>query len=132
MIVGIGTDLIEIQRIAAALEKNGRFLLKVYGENERTWLASKSNPSESAAANFAGKEAVLKVFGTGLRDCQFNEIEIMRDELGKPVVSLSGNAAKIAERLGIDEILISLSHTKTHALAYAIGIRRELSHVTSE
>lgn len=125
MIVGIGTDLIEIQRIAAALEKNERFLQKLYGVQEQQWLSQKANPAPSAAANFAGKEAVLKVFGTGLRDCKMNEIEILRDGLGKPYVTLSGDAALVAERLGIQEVLISLSHTHTHALAYAIGIRRE-------
>lgn len=125
MIIGIGTDLIEIQRIAAAMEKNDRFLLKIYGLQEQAWLRQKVNPAASAAANFAGKEAVLKVFGTGLRDCQMNEIEILRDGLGKPVVALSGSAAQVAARLGIHEVMISLSHTHTHALAYAIGIRRE-------
>lgn len=127
MIVGIGTDLIEIQRIAAALDKNERFLLKIYGEQERAWLLQKNNYAASAAANFAGKEAVLKVFGTGLRDCQMSEIEILRDDLGKPYVALHGSAAQVAERLGIHEIMISLSHTHTQALAYAIGIRREES-----
>lgn len=125
MVIGIGTDLIEVERIANAIEKTSRFFQKVYGNREQAWLSSKKNPAESAAANFAGKEAVLKVFGTGLRNCQLNEIEILRDELGKPYVVLSGAAELVANKLGIDEIMISLSHTKSHALAYAVGIRRE-------
>ena len=132
MIVGIGTDLVEIERIGKALEKTPGFLNKIYGETERNWLASKPHPAASAAANFAGKEAVLKVFGTGLRNCRLCEIEILRDGLGKPYVQLSGQAKKLAQSLDIGEIQISLSHTKDLASAYAIGIRREKNHVISE
>lgn len=124
-IVGIGTDLVEISRISEAIRKNERFLSRFYGESELAMLREKDFKAQSVAANFAGKEAVLKVFGTGLRGCQLREIEILRSESGKPLVSLSGDALKIAEAMGIQEVLISLSHTKEHALAYAIGIRRE-------
>lgn len=123
-IVGIGTDLIEIERIDRALKKGNGFAERIFGPDELLWLKEKQYRPESAAANFAGKEAVLKVFGTGLRNCKLNEIEILRDPMGKPIVVLSGGAKNVASSLGIDEIQISLSHSKELAMAYAIGIRR--------
>lgn len=131
MVVGIGTDLIEVSRIEEAVHKNGRFVERFYGEGERAYFEACRANAQTLAANFAGKEAVLKVFGTGLRGCQLSEIEILRDDLGKPIVKLSGSALKIAEDLEISQIMISLSHTKEHAIAYAIGLRRE-EHVISK
>ncbi len=132
VVVGIGTDLIEIERIEKALTKNTQFIRRIYSLAEQEWLGAKPFPAESAAANFAGKEAVLKVFGTGLRNCQFCEIEILRNEIGKPYVVLYGGAKLLADSLGIDEVQISLSHTKKLALAYAIGIRSEQQYVVSK
>lgn len=146
MVQGIGTDLVEVSRIYEGLVKNPRFLSRFYGPDEQAYFLSilrdsntesredlenlfkeaspavKSRLSQSVAANFAGKEAVLKVFGTGLRACQLSEIEILRGELGKPYVKLSGQALAVSSQLGIETIQISLSHTKEHALAFAIGI----------
>lgn len=130
-IVGIGTDLVEISRVSEAVNKNERFLSRFYGPSEIQMLREKGLKPQSLAANFAGKEAVLKVFGSGLRGCQLKEIEILRNELGKPYVVLTGGALQLAEDLNIKEVLISLSHTQDHALAYAIGIRRE-EHVISK
>lgn len=124
MVIGIGTDLIDIDRIEKTLAHHSGFKNKLFSPNEQKMLEEKHWRSETVAANFAGKEAVLKVFGTGLRNCKWNEIEILRDELGKPYVALSGGALKIAEKMGIHEILISLAHSKNQAIAYAIGIRR--------
>lgn len=131
MIVGIGTDLVEVARVEKAIQKNDRFVSRFFGREERTYFEDSQAKIQTLAANFAGKEAVLKVFGTGLRGCQLSEIEILRDSLGKPVVKLSGAAAELAHQLEIDQIMISLSHTKEHAIAYAIGLRRE-EHVISK
>lgn len=124
MVIGIGTDLIDIDRIEKTLARHSGFKNKLFSLREQEMLAEKNWRSETAAANFAGKEAVLKVFGTGLRGCKWTEIEILRDALGKPYVVLSGGALKISETLNIDEVLISLAHSKNQAIAYAIGIRR--------
>lgn len=124
MVVGIGTDLIDIDRIEQTLAHHSGFKNKLFSVREQAMLEEKQWRSETVAANFAGKEAVLKVFGTGLRNCKWTEIEILRDALGKPYVDLSGGAQKIAETLGIDEVLISLAHSKKQAVAYAIGVRR--------
>lgn len=146
MVQGIGTDLVEVIRIYESLIKNPRFLSRFYGPGEQAYFmhilnadntgntddlislfleaspALKSRLSQSVAANFAGKEAVLKVFGTGLRACQLSEIEILRGDLGQPYVRLSGQALAVSKQLGLETIQISLSHTKEHALAFAIGI----------
>lgn len=124
MVIGIGTDLIDIDRIEATLTRHSGFKNKLFSPREQEMLEAKHWRSETVAANFAGKEAVLKVFGTGLRNCKWTEIEILRDTLGKPYVELSGGALKIGSDQGIDEILISLAHSKNQAIAYAIGIRR--------
>lgn len=147
MVQGLGTDLIEVSRIREGITENPRFLRRFFGPLEQAHFkqmllaAEGANPLEESleqlyqqaspavrarlaqtvAANFAGKEAVLKVFGTGLRDCQLSEIEILRNALGQPYVKLSGAAAQLSERLGFKTIQISLSHTKEHALAFAIG-----------
>lgn len=124
MVIGIGTDLIDIDRIEQTLAHHSGFKNKLFSSKEQAMLESKHWRSETVAANFAGKEAVLKVFGTGLRNCKWTEIEILRDDLGKPFVVLSGGALKIAESLNIHEVLISLAHSKNQAIAYAIGVRR--------
>ena len=124
MIIGIGTDIIEIERVAKAIERNDRFLKRMFSDDEQAYFALRKFYMPSIAANFAGKEAVLKVFGTGIREMSWNEIEILRDELGKPYVTLSGRALLKAQKMGIDEIQISLSHSKESALAFAIGIKK--------
>jgi holo-[acyl-carrier protein] synthase len=124
MIVGVGTDLIEIERVTKAIKRNDRFLNRMFSDDEQAYFALRKFYMPTIAANFAGKEAVLKVFGTGIRDMAWREIEILRDELGKPYVRLSGRALGKAQELGIDEFQISLSHSKENALAFAIGIKK--------
>lgn len=117
MIVGIGTDLIEIDRIKKACEKEA-FLLRVYTEEE---CRQAGKNSSRLAGNFAVKEAVAKVLGTGFRTFGPREIEVLRDGLGKPYVNLYGEAGVLAERLGIAAIHVSISNTKEAAVAFAVG-----------
>lgn len=124
MLIGIGTDLIEIDRIRRAISRHGRFLERVFTGKELEFFEARGMDTASIAANFAGKEAVLKVLGTGITGLSWKDIEILRELSGKPYVRLTGPAAKLAEQLGIDEILISLSHSKNHAMAFATGQRR--------
>lgn len=122
MIIGIGTDIIEISRIHDAINKNDNFIERIFTSNEIEMFDKKN--INSIAANFAGKEAVFKVFGTGLRDFKWKDIEILRDQLGKPYVVVYNNAIKIKDNLGIDEIQVSLSHSKIYAIAFAVGIKK--------
>lgn len=124
MILGIGTDIIEIDRIKASVEKSSIFIKKMFTENEITYFIDRSMNIEVIAGNFSAKEAVSKALGTGIRGFAFKDIEILRDELGKPYVILHNNANKIAEKIvgdnGKYKIHISISHSKENAIAYVI------------
>ncbi len=117
MIIGIGTDIIEIQRVKKACGKEA-FFTRCFTEKERILI---DNNFSRAAGNFAVKEAVSKVFGTGIRGFQLTDIEVLRDEFGKPYVNLYNNAVSIAKKQNISKIHISISNTKEYAIAYAIG-----------
>ncbi|PYG89022.1 holo-[acyl-carrier protein] synthase [Ruminiclostridium sufflavum DSM 19573] len=118
----VGTDIIEIDRVKAAIEKSksGRFLERVFTEDEINYCESRNTARyESYAARFAGKEAVSKAFGTGIcSKAALNEIEILNDSLGKPFVALYGGTRKYFNEIGAPEISISLSHCKEYAVAY--------------
>ena len=117
MIIGIGTDLIEIERIKIACVKDA-FLLRSFTLEERRCIEGRP---ERAAGNFAVKEAVSKVMGTGFRGMGLNEIEVLRDDLGKPYINLYGRARQKAEAMGISRWHVSISNTKKLATAYVIG-----------
>ncbi|MCK4863035.1 MAG: holo-ACP synthase [Dehalococcoidales bacterium] len=115
----IGTDIIEIDRIRRVIERFGdRFLRRVYTEGE---LNIYGHRPHSLAASFASKEAVMKVLGTGNRGVAWREIETLYYPSGKPHIRLNGRAKKEADRLGIKEIDVSLSHSREYATATAIG-----------
>jgi holo-[acyl-carrier-protein] synthase len=117
MIKGIGTDIIEIDRITKSLEKQS-FLDRIYTVLEQK-LYHGNNP-QTLAGNFAAKEAVAKALGSGFKGCSPLEIEILRKRSGQPFVNLYGNAQKIFYEIGGKNILISISHNKESAIAYAI------------
>ncbi len=115
----IGTDIIEIERIRRVIDRWGdRFLRRVYTEAE---LNIYGHRPHSLAASFASKEAVMKVLGTGARGVGWQDIETLYQPSGKPLIKLNGRAKKEADRLGIKEIDVSLSHSRAYATATAIG-----------
>jgi holo-[acyl-carrier protein] synthase len=115
----IGTDIIEIERIRRAIARwRERFLGRVYTEAE---LKLYGHRWHSLAASFASKEAVMKMLGTGNRGVGWREIETLYHPSGKPFIKLSGRAKKVAEKLGIKEIDVSLAHSRDYATATAIG-----------
>jgi len=115
----IGVDIIEVERVESAIEQWGEhFLNRVYTEAE---LEECQGRVPSLATRFAGKEAVMKVLGTGAKGVGWKEIEILPDGLGKPIVTLHGKAKNKAEELKLREFSISLSDTKQYAVATAIG-----------
>jgi len=119
MIAGIGTDIIQVERIKRAIEKE-TLKLKVFSAREIEYC-DKDKSGESYAARAAGKEAFFKALGTGWRDKMgISEVEILNDELGKPFIELSGETLKVFERKGGGRIHISLSHTKENAVAFVI------------
>lgn len=117
MLTGVGCDLIEIERMKKACEKEA-FLLRVYTEEERRQADGRLSV---LAGTFAVKEAVAKVLGTGFRTFMPKDIEVLRDDLGKPYVVLHGNAKKLAEEKQLKRIEVSISDTKELAMAFAVG-----------
>jgi holo-[acyl-carrier protein] synthase len=122
MVVGVGTDLMEIARIEQSIARFGnRFLARVFTANEAAYCQTKKNAAESFAARFAAKEAGAKALGTGIsHGIHWLELEVTREPSGKPVLQLSGRAAARARMLGVTRISLSLTHSRTTALAVVI------------
>lgn len=121
MIFGIGTDMIEVERVQQRMEKNAGFKELVFSANEMIYCEARANIYEHYAARFAAKEAFLKALGTGWRKgTAFNEIEIYNDEEGKPEMRFLGTTAKTIDELKLGKIFVSLSHVKTMACAMVV------------
>ena len=122
MIVGTGVDIVEVPRVAAAIERFGdRFLHRIFTDAEIRYCESKQNKTERYAARFAAKEAALKAIGTGWRrGVAWREVEVTREPGGRPTMAFHGVAAQFAERLGVKRAHVSLSHTEEHAIAHVI------------
>ncbi len=123
-IFGIGIDVVEVERIASAIERHGEpFLTKLFTPDERTYCDAQKKPALHYAARFAAKEAVSKALGTGIGgQAGWLDLEITRDPSGAPKLSLQGNAADFAKKNSISEIQISLTHAREYAAANAIAI----------
>lgn len=120
--VAVGIDVIEIDRIERVLTLYGeRFLRKVYTERERERYRGRV---PELAARFAAKEATSKALGTGIRGIRWQEMEVLANRRGKPVLVLHGEAARRAELLGLDAFDVSLTHSRTDAMAFVVALRR--------
>ena len=120
MTVSVGTDLIEIARIRHSLERYARFRDRCFTAAEQAYCDSRANPAQSYAGRFAGKEAVGKALGFGVaRAFAWKEIEIVGRP--KPSVRLSGRVAEWAERRGIRQIDLSMTHSRELAQAVAVA-----------
>ena len=115
MILGVGTDLVEIDRMRKACEKE-HFVSRTEAESRQA-----GGSASKLAGSFAVKEAVAKVFGTGFRTFMPGDIEVLRDELGKPYVRLYGGALEQFEKMGMEQIHVSISNTNGLAMAFAVG-----------
>ena len=120
MVLGLGTDIVEIGRMEKAMGKEA-FLARVFTQKERSYCDGRgAGRAASYAARWAGKEAVLKAFGTGLRRGTLLDVEIVPDALSAPEVHLSGFFAALAEERGVRHIHLSLSHAREYAVAQCI------------
>ena len=119
-----GIDLVDCPRIEKMLERHGeRFLERVFTQAEQKQADEVKNRIEKLAGRFAAKEAVLKMLGTGWRGkIAWTDIEIVNNPLGQPQVALSGEVKKIASKLGVGEISLSISHTANFVMASAVSI----------
>jgi holo-[acyl-carrier protein] synthase len=122
MVVGIGTDLIEIARIAQSIDRFGdRFLERIFTPGEVLYCRRKKNSAESFAARFAAKEAAAKALGTGIsQGIGWLEIEIGREPYGRPTIELTGRAAYRAQQIGVARVSLTLTHTRDVALAVVV------------
>lgn len=119
--VEVGIDIIEIERIGRVLEKYGdRFLYRIYTDKERQRYATRV---PELAARFAAKEATMKALGTGIRGVRWRDIETLPNRRGKPILVLHGTAKARAELLGLEFWSISLTHSRTEAMATVIASR---------
>ena len=120
MIVGIGNDIIEIERVEKAILKEG-FKNKVYTQKELENIEKRGNRTETYAGIFSAKEAISKAIGTGVREFSLMDLEILNNDLGKPYVVVSEKLDKILKNKKEDyQIEISISHSKKYATAMAI------------
>lgn len=120
MLVGIGTDIVEVARMAKAVDSQ-HFQQRVFTAREVEYCQSRGKQAaQSFAARFAAKEAVLKAFGTGLRGGSLLEIEVFNDELGCPQVNLQGFWAVMAKEKNVGKVWLSLTHTKEYAAAQCV------------
>lgn len=118
MIIGVGTDIIEIERVKRATESTKGFIEKLFTNKEIEMFKSKGMRAEVIAGNFAAKEAISKSLGTGIRGFSLKEIEVLRDELGKPIVGLSENIEKLIGKSY--KLNLSISHNNTSAIAFTV------------
>jgi holo-[acyl-carrier protein] synthase len=123
MIVATGIDLVDLERIAALLQREGdRFLTRVFTPQEQAYCRSRGQPQEAFGSRFAAKEAVMKCLGTGWsQGVTFVQIEVVRAASGEVGVRLSGRAAEVAAARGIQRIHLSLSHAGSQAVAVAVA-----------
>ncbi|HEY1065278.1 MAG TPA: holo-ACP synthase [Pirellulales bacterium] len=123
-VVGIGTDIVECLRIAQMIERHGDlFISRVYTPGEINYCHCRKASTQHFAGRWAAKEAVLKALGTGWRrGISWRDVEVRNLPDGKPTIAMHAGAREAMEKQGISEILISISHCRSHATAYAIAL----------
>ena len=122
-ILGIGTDIVEVLRIAHMIERHGElFITRVYTDIEIEYCTTRKAATQHYAGRWAAKEAVLKALGTGWRrGIGWRDIEIRNDRKGTPTVRLRGGAKDVMDRAGIRTMHVSISHCRSYAVAYVVA-----------
>lgn len=115
-------DIVEIERVERALQRRKSFAQRIFTEREKKYCLSRPKPAAHFALRFAAKEAVAKALGTGIGFISWKDIEVVNEKKGKPKVILKGRAKEVANRVGIEEIFISLSYTRGNAIASVIAL----------
>jgi len=126
-IVAHGIDLVDCPRIEAMIERHGeRFVQRIFTAAEQAYAEANKNEIEKLAGRFAAKEAILKLMGTGWRGkIAWTDIEIINNSSGQPEVTLDGEVKKIADKLGIKHISVSITHTANFAIASAVALTKK-------
>ena len=121
-VVGIGTDLVDVDRFRTVLRRRPSVADRLFTAGERTYAARASDPAARLAARFAAKEAALKALGYGLGGMRMADIEVIRTEDGQPELMLHGDARSTAAERGVGRWLVSLSHTDRLAQATVVAL----------
>ncbi len=126
-VIGIGTDIVECLRIAQMIERHGElFINRVYTPLEIRYCQTRQQSTQHYAGRWAAKEAILKAVGTGWRKgISWRDVEVWNDDSGRPRVGLRGGARDAVQHMGVKKILVSISHCRSHATAYAIALGPE-------
>jgi holo-[acyl-carrier protein] synthase len=122
-ILGLGADICEIERMERALERHPTMRERVFTPEERAYCDAKARPAESYAGRFAAREAVIKALG-GYRGKRWQDISVTREPSGAPAIRLEGNAKARADVLGVSDVLVTFTHERTSALAFAVAVSR--------
>jgi holo-[acyl-carrier protein] synthase len=120
-ILGLGVDICEIERMERALERHGTMRERVFTPEEIAYCESKARPAESYAGRFAAREAVIKALG-GYRGRRWHDISVTRSPSGAPAIRLEGNAKQRADALGVDRVMVTFTHERTSAVAFAVAV----------
>ncbi|MDR0704644.1 MAG: holo-ACP synthase [Planctomycetaceae bacterium] len=125
-LIGIGTDIIECERIDRMVQRHGsHFVDRVFTKREIQYCTDRKSSDQHFAGRWAAKEAVLKALGTGwISGIAWTDVEVVNESSGAPRIQLHGGAAKIAEEKQLSEIQISISHCKSHAIAFAAAVSK--------
>lgn len=123
MIIGIGTDIVDIDRIEGMIERHGlMFIERTFTSAEHEYCAGHKASGQHYAGRWAAKEAVMKCLGTGfVKGVHWTEIEVVNQQSGRPIIQLTGETADLAKGLGIANISVSISHAKNAAVAFAVA-----------
>jgi holo-[acyl-carrier protein] synthase len=126
-IIGIGTDIVECLRIAQMIERHGElFLGRVFTSREIEYCSARKAATQHYAGRWAAKEAVLKALGSGwARGINWRDVEVRNEARGQPRIVLDGGARDVGRQLGVGQVLISISHCRSHAVACALAIAAE-------
>lgn len=124
MIIGLGTDIVEIVRIGQMVERHGEhFINRVFTDDEIAYCQRRKHSYQHFAGRWAAKEAVMKALGTGfVKGIHWRDIEVVPNKAGKPSIELRGGARDLAEQMGITEMMITISHCRAYATATVIGV----------
>lgn len=122
LVVGLGVDLVEVERVRRALARTPSFARRVFTEAEQQRATAAKDPAERYAARWAAKEATLKAMGVGLGACALTDIEVVRAPSGAPALVVHGTASELAAARGVGGWLVSLTHTSTVAQATVLAL----------
>jgi holo-[acyl-carrier protein] synthase len=127
-VVGVGTDLVEVERFRKAITRTASLADRLFSDDERAYARDQHDPAKSLAARFAAKEAVMKALRVGLGDVDFRDIEVVRQDSGAPLLEVRGRAEQLANARGVTDWLVSLSHTDSVAMAVVVAVAGGVSN----